>query len=328
MMIFYNELKCRECERQFDNAESVRRHQRSHNGYEAYVLKWKWNGKRPNCACGCGNITGWNVAAKDYARYSEGHGGKSTLGRARTTEEKLAIGTKNAINTKSYFNNNPEAMMCQVRAMLNALTSDVMLKRAEAVRETYRNLTSEQRQSFRDHSTALWLNQRPLMNAAHEKASSTFKKRAAQGLYDFATRNDNLSKAITKLYLEGGFKWSVGEYTSSKTGEVIFYRSSWELEYAKLLDADNSVATWDYEPFAIKYIIGKKQRNYVPDFLVTYSNGVVELVEVKPPTLEDTNVNRAKRLAALELCNKSGWSYASWNVSSEELTSKLILDTL
>jgi hypothetical protein len=318
MINFQDELMCRECNKQFDNSESVRRHQRSHDGYEAYVLKWKWKGKRPSCACGCGTSTGWNVAAKDYARYTGNHGGKSTLGRARTTEEKLAIGTKNAINTKLWTMLNQEKAMHKVVAMNIAnLNPSVAAKRIEAAREAYRNLTNEQRQRFRDHTTSLWQDQRPIMITAHNKAVSTFKERALQGQYDFTTRNENLSKAITKLYLEGGFKWSIGEYTSHKTGEVIFYRSSWELEYAKLLDQDNTVTTWDYEPFAIKYILGKKKKNYVPDFLVTYSDGTVEIVEVKPFALEDTNVNRAKRLAALELCNKNGWTYASWAMKAK-----------
>jgi len=313
-MNFQDERECRECGRQFDNSESVRRHQRTHEGYEAYVLKWKWHGNRPSCACGCNTLTGWNVAAKDYARYADRHGGKSTLGRARTAEEKFAIGTKNTIKTKQWSEFNPEKALLKVQAMNVAnLDPQVAAKRIEAVRQTYRNLTDEQRQRFRDHTTSLWRDQRPLMSAAHAKASLTFKERASQGLYDFTTRNENLSKAITKLYLEGGFKWSVGDYTSSKTGEVIFYRSSWELEYAKMLDTNAAVTTWDYEPFAIKYVIGTKQHNYVPDFLVTYVDDTKELVEVKPPSLDSTNVNRAKRLAALELCNKNGWSYASWN---------------
>jgi len=117
MVNFQVEQDCRECGRTFDNPESVRRHQRSHDGYEAYVLKWKWEGKRPVCACGCGVLTGWNVAAKDYARYAEGHGGKSTIGRSRTKEEKLAIGTKNAIKAKQWSVLNPEKMMLKVRAM-------------------------------------------------------------------------------------------------------------------------------------------------------------------------------------------------------------------
>jgi len=153
------------------------------------------------------------------------------------------------------------------------------------------------------------------MDEARVRAASTFKERAAQGLYDFATRNENLSKSITQLYLDGGFQWCVGDYTSFKTGETIFYRSSWELEYAKLLDADESVTTWEYEPFSIKYTLGTKQRSYLPDFLVTYSDGTKELVEVKPPSLESTRANQAKRLAALDLCNTNGWHYASWNAT-------------
>lgn len=313
MVEFSDELICRECERRFDNAEGVRRHQRVHGGYETYVLKWKWNGKRPTCLCGCGIITGWNVAAKDYARYAVDHGGKSTIGRARTNEEKRSIGAKNAINTKNYFDKNPEAMMRQVRSMHNAVTADVITRRINSTREAYQNLSDEHRQWFRDHAAALWRKRRPMMEAARTKALSTFRERLANGQYDFTTRNENLSKAITNLYLDGGFCWSVGEYTSAKTGETIFYRSSWELEYAKILDADTTVATWQYEPLAIEYIYKSKVKRYLPDFLVCYTDGTKELVEVKPKELVTNDVNQAKRNAAIKVCNDNGWQYVFWS---------------
>jgi hypothetical protein len=298
------------------NPEALRRHIRSH-GYslQEYTLKWKWEETRPHCVCGCGSFTNWNVASKDYARYADGHGGKSTLGRKRTEAEKLAIGSKNHINSKQWCDENPDKMMEKIALMLKANEKPENIeKRLTAVREAYRNMTSEKRNWWSEHYKKLWREQRLLMDAAHTKAASTFKQRAAAGEYDFQTRNANLSKSITRLYLDGGFQWCVGDYTSSKTGETIFYRSSWELEYAKLLDADDTVIMWEYEPFAIKYVHGKKTKNYLPDFLVTYSNGAKELVEVKPRELESNAVNQTKRLAALDLCNRNGWCYAGWSI--------------
>jgi len=124
-----------------------------------------------------------------------------------------------------------------------------------------------------------------------------------------------ISKRITQLYLEGGFHWSTGTYVSSKTGKTIHYRSSWELEYAQLLDMDDTVVTWQYEPFAISYEHNGETKQYLPDFLVSYDDGTKELVEVKPERLMITSMNEAKRKAALALCETAGWSYASWNAT-------------
>jgi hypothetical protein len=37
------------------------------------------------------------------------------------------------------------------------------------------------------------------------------------------------------------------------------------------------------------------------------------LVEVKPPSLVDAGLNEAKRQAALEFCQRNGWSYRHWH---------------
>jgi hypothetical protein len=106
-----------------------------------------------------------------------------------------------------------------------------------------------------------------------------------------------------------GFK---GEhYTGVKNGgKVAYLRSSYELVYAKILDADTDVVSWEHEPFRIPYVYEGSVHNYVPDFLVAYTHGTF-LVEVKPDCLTETVQNAAKRRAAESWCEANGIGYLS-----------------
>ena len=76
-----------------------------------------------------------------------------------------------------------------------------------------------------------------------------------------------------------------GIHISAKSVEPVSFRSGWEQKYCMHLDADNSVSSYAYEPFAIPYLSNKKTgkiRRYYPDFLVSYIDGHDELVEIKP----------------------------------------------
>lgn len=70
--------------------------------------------------------------------------------------------------------------------------------------------------------------------------------------------------------------------TNSK--ERIPYRSWWEGEYMKNLDANPNIISWKYEPFMIPYSdpVQKKERKYKPDFLIELSGGGTIIVEMKP----------------------------------------------
>ena len=62
-----------------------------------------------------------------------------------------------------------------------------------------------------------------------------------------------------------------------------YYDSSWEKEYMKELEEDDSIAKWTKNHgLRIKYFdSNNKFKTYVPDFLVENTNGVIELVEMK-----------------------------------------------
>ena len=300
---------CRECNQDFVSLETVFRHMRSHKlSAREYILKWQHDGIEPLCACGCGKNTAWNVGMRKYTTFIKGHSAK---GRVKSEDEKRRIGEKNRVNMTAWMSRHPDVAKKHVQAM-NAVNQgeESRRKRTESVHVTYDTMTPEEKQKFSDHAKELW-NDGTLVEA-HSKASETFKQRFASGEYDFTERNDKISAAITQRYLDGGFEWSTGQYTSTKTGITCNYRSSWEKEFMELLDGDARVETWSYESLSIPYVYEGKTRRYIPYFLVVL-DGQDVLVEVKPPSLADTELNEAKTKAALDFCQRNGWKYRHWH---------------
>lgn len=75
------------------------------------------------------------------------------------------------------------------------------------------------------------------------------------------------------------------------------------------LDADETVASYQYEPLSIAYVSNArtgKVRRYIPDMLVVRADGTRELIEVKPKRrLSNSRVK--KKLAAAEIwCKENG----------------------
>lgn len=120
-------------------------------------------------------------------------------------------------------------------------------------------------------------------------------------------------KKKTRRKRKGRYK--TGIYRSKKCILPIKYRSSWEKEVCKFLDADPNVLEYGYECVSIPYISNlrtKKVRLYFPDFLVTYVNGTKKLIEVKrKDKLNDPKVLK-KAEAAREWSKKQGIEYEFW----------------
>jgi hypothetical protein len=301
--------KCKICEKEFGSLESVFRHIKAHEiKAKEYVLKWKHNGIVPLCSCGCGGETNWNIALKDFAKFIQGH---HAHGRAKSDDEKRRIGEKNRANMKAWMARHPDIAKKKTEHMTSFKNPEVEERRINSTRKAYELMTVEDKQKFSDHAKRLW--EDGTLAAAHVKAAETFSQRFANGEYDFAERNEKISAVITQRYLDSGFEWSDGRYVSVKTGKICNYRSSWELDLMKVLDFDDRVETWNYEPMSLPYVLEGKTRRYIPDFHIVSTNGKDYLVEVKPSNLSLTDMNTAKREAAQDFCEKIGWKYLEWN---------------
>lgn len=65
-------------------------------------------------------------------------------------------------------------------------------------------------------------------------------------------------------------------------GKKTYYRSRWEANYARYLEflrEAGKIANWLHEPTTFLFV--KEQSSYLPDFLVTLTNGEIEYHEVK-----------------------------------------------
>ena len=65
-------------------------------------------------------------------------------------------------------------------------------------------------------------------------------------------------------------------------GKKTYYRSRWEANYARYLEflrEAAQIANWLHEPTTFLFV--KEQSSYLPDFLVTLTNGEIEYHEVK-----------------------------------------------
>lgn len=156
------------------------------------------------------------------------------------------------------------------------------------------------------------------MMAGAVRGGQTFKERKeaykAAGGHGSERWRRQISETIARMYVEGGFQWSRGEYTSTRSGETYYYRSAWELQRMMELDADPNVLEWDYEPFSIPYRLGDLRHRYVPDFIVRERDtGLTWLEEVGPKAVkESVAINVAKRAAADGYCAARGYSFRLW----------------
>lgn len=96
-------------------------------------------------------------------------------------------------------------------------------------------------------------------------------------------------------------------YQSKKTGEWEMAHSTYELLRMAQLDADQAVASWTKKVPLVAYKDANGvDRTYVPDFLVTYSDGRQEVEEVKPEFRVKAESVQRKLKAAREQLLESG----------------------
>lgn len=127
------------------------------------------------------------------------------------------------------------------------------------------------------------------------------KKRAAQtNDKDKHIRNNGAFFNKNNRYKSGAFK-------SLKMQRFVQYRSAYEYIYYKQLESDPKVLKYITEPVKIPYVDADGiVKNYIPDCLVLYDDGRMELCEIKPSEmLKAVNV-KLKARAALKYTKEKG----------------------
>jgi len=297
--------QCKICNKNFTRLSRHITSTHKINFYD-YLIQYEYNGEPPTCLCGCGKtppyISNFGMGFKDYIK------GHHLIGKPRSEEIKKKIGIKNSINMLNYIEQHPEFREIKKEQLSSGLTDEIRKQAIENCIKTYENMTTEEKQKFSIHTKRLW-EEGILNKEIAKKAGQTFHERFINGEYDFTEGRKKLSNAITQLYLNGGFQWARGHYTSIKSNKTYHYRSSWELKYMEMLDNDIDVLNWEYEPFSIKYIFEEKEKNYIPDFIIEYINGVKKLIEIKPKNLVDYGKNKAKAEFGQKWAKENGFVY-------------------
>lgn len=132
---------------------------------------------------------------------------------------------------------------------------------------------------------------------------------------------DAMSETRTRKIIAGEYdrsKWAKrGELFAAKANRLIPYRSSFERKAIEILEADENVKSFKFEPIRIPYYYGSRvdgspqRRFYVPDFLVERFNERV-LIEVKPICYLESAINVAKFAVARQYCIENGIEFQVW----------------
>lgn len=118
-------------------------------------------------------------------------------------------------------------------------------------------------------------------------------------------------------------KFARGKFTMTQPAKYVgvkvpIYRSSWELQFMRFCDTNNSVQKWASEAVNIPYRdpLTGKQTIYVPDFFIQYVDKYqqmhVELIEIKPASqsiLERVGKNKYNQAQFIK--NQAKWTAAN-----------------
>jgi hypothetical protein len=95
----------------------------------------------------------------------------------------------------------------------------------------------------------------------------------------------------------------------------IIYRSSWERKFCLYCERNPEIVSWSSESFFITYFnpLDNKYHKYFPDYIVTLTNGLVYIVEIKPKA-QLLKPEPPKRQTPKSLKSYM-WSYQTWVVN-------------
>lgn len=101
-----------------------------------------------------------------------------------------------------------------------------------------------------------------------------------------------------------------GTIISTKNGgKVLHYRSGYEYDVYMHLETRADVVAYEVEPFPVSYFFRSKNRNYYPDLRILFTDGRIEVWEVKPENQTNMQQNKAKWAACRLYCESRGWEF-------------------
>ena len=128
------------------------------------------------------------------------------------------------------------------------------------------------------------------------------------------------SKKNNGIYFNKNDMYKSGMYKSVKNRSYMKYRSAYEYAFFEQLESNPNVIKYLSEPIEIRYVdVDLKKRTYIPDVLVLYKDGRMELCEVKPTImLRDPKV-QLKAKAAIRKIKSTGKNMSFRFVTENDL---------
>jgi hypothetical protein len=115
-------------------------------------------------------------------------------------------------------------------------------------------------------------------------------------------------------------KFQDGDFFSQKNGREVHYRSSYERKVYELLEMWPDVVSYFGENcLKINYFIHGEQHYYLPDLQIIFTDGHIEVWEIKPATQTSMPINVAKRNAAIAYCETRNWKFQTITEKGIEL---------
>lgn len=115
-------------------------------------------------------------------------------------------------------------------------------------------------------------------------------------------------------------KFQDGDFFSQKNGREVHFRSSYERQIYECLEQLPDVVSYFGENcLRINYFIDGKQHYYLPDLQIIFTDGHIEVWEIKPATQTSMPINVAKRNAAIAYCETRNWKFQTITEKGIEL---------
>lgn len=250
-------------------------------------------GKSVACKCGCGEVTKFLGIVKGYAEWKRGH-----ISRTKNNwgHNDVALKKSQAIRRQMHKDDEIIVWNKGLTAETDKRVADCARKmntpeRAAKISASLTGVpkTNEHRRKIQEHMSEYW---------------SKDEHRAKQSI----RRINHMRTSTTDKWQCYGVCHNVVH-----DGKTWMLKSNYELQAYRHLCARSDVEKIDYEAIPISYAVGDEgNRIYLPDFLITLSNGVQQIIEIKSEFYLDDPKWAAKELAAWRFAAKNGYTFEVW----------------
>ncbi|MCH1627418.1 TnsA endonuclease N-terminal domain-containing protein [Ferdinandcohnia quinoae] len=117
-----------------------------------------------------------------------------------------------------------------------------------------------------------------------------------------------------------------GKHRSTKMFRMIPWESTLERDFIKLLDFDQTVTYFEFQPVRIDYAYQGKERKYYPDFLVQKNDSKIYIYEVKAFAKRYDELNIIKFQVGKMYCMENNMKYVV--VTEKDIRQGFLIDNL